>query len=81
MATLGVFVTPVCRVVRWLPLQGYKLIVISVTLSDMSDSCLLQSFLSNITFIMLMNFMRMTLTTLLLNGLIISDIGWIPLHV
>jgi hypothetical protein len=38
-----------CRIVRWFTLQGLKLIQISVILSDMSDSCLLQSFRSNST--------------------------------
>jgi hypothetical protein len=38
-----------CRFVRWLSLQGLNFIRITVTLSDMSDSCLLQSFSSNST--------------------------------
>jgi hypothetical protein len=66
--------THMCRVVRWLPLQGYKLIQIIMTLSDISDSCLLQSFNSNVTFIMLIMIMRMAFTTLLVNELIISNI-------
>jgi hypothetical protein len=43
-------------------------------LSEMSDTCLLQSFSSNVTFIMLMMIMGMTLTTLLVNELIISKV-------
>jgi hypothetical protein len=44
----------------------------------MSDSCLLRSFSSSVTFIMLIMIMRMTLTTMLFNGLIISNIEWLP---
>jgi hypothetical protein len=79
--TRGVFVTHVCCVVRWLPFQGCKLVAIFTTLSEMSDTCLLQSFSSNVTFIMLIMIMRMALTTLLVNGLIILNIEWLPLHV
>jgi hypothetical protein len=49
MATHRVFVSLECCVVRWIPLQGLKFVQIVVTLSDMSDSCLLQSFCSNST--------------------------------
>jgi hypothetical protein len=63
------------------PLQGLKLIRITATLSEMSDFCLLQSFSSNVTFIMLIMFMRMALTTLLVNELLISNMEWLPMHV
>jgi hypothetical protein len=38
-----------CHFVRWLSLQGLKLIQIAVRLSNMSGSFLLQSFSSNST--------------------------------
>jgi hypothetical protein len=41
-----------CRVIRF-SLARCKLIRISMTLSDISDTCLLLSFCSNSTFIML----------------------------
>jgi hypothetical protein len=43
VATHGVFITHVCHVVKFY-LARFKLIQISATLSDMSDTCLLQSF-------------------------------------
>jgi hypothetical protein len=39
VATHGAFVDHVCRVVRLFPLQGYILIRISVTPSDMGEAC------------------------------------------
>jgi hypothetical protein len=50
-------------------------------LSEMSDSCLLLSFHGNVTFIILMMIMRMMLTTLLVNELIISNFDRVFLHV
>jgi hypothetical protein len=45
-------------------LLRFKLIRIAATPSEMSDTCLLLSFRSYSTFIMLILFMRMTLATL-----------------
>jgi hypothetical protein len=42
-------------------LEGFKLTRVSMTLSNMSDTCLLQSFSSNITFIMLIMLLKMIL--------------------
>jgi hypothetical protein len=53
----------VCHVVRFY-LTRSKLVRISMTLSEMSDTCLLQSFSSNSIFIMLILILRMMLTTL-----------------
>jgi hypothetical protein len=52
-------VTHVCHVVRWYTLQGFKLTRVSTTLSDISDTCPLQSFSSNVTFITLIILLKM----------------------
>jgi hypothetical protein len=51
VTTRGDFVTHVCRVVRFYPLQGVLLIRISVTSSEIGDSLLTASKCSNSTFI------------------------------
>jgi hypothetical protein len=52
--------TDVRHVARWYTLQGFKLTRVSVTLSDMSDTCPLQSFNSNVTFILIIIWLKMT---------------------
>jgi hypothetical protein len=74
MATRGVFVTSCVSCCQVLPLQGCKLVRISATLSKMGDGLIIVFKHSNSTFIMLMLIMRMTLTTFLVNELIISNI-------
>jgi hypothetical protein len=49
MATCGVFVTHVCHVVRFFPLQGCKLVRIFVTPMEMRDGLITVFKQSNLT--------------------------------
>jgi hypothetical protein len=53
VATRGALVACVCRVVRFIPLQGWILIRNSMTPSDVGDDLFIESQCSNYTFIML----------------------------
>jgi hypothetical protein len=68
-------VTRVCYVVRWFTLQGLKLARVFVTLSIISDTCPLQSFSSNSTFIMLYMIHEMDVDYLVVGELINIEIN------
>jgi hypothetical protein len=53
MVARCVFVTRECHVVRWFTLQGLKLARVIAKPSYMGATCILQSFSSNSTFIIL----------------------------
>jgi hypothetical protein len=62
-------------------LESLKLAPSSTTLSDMSDTCLLQSFSSNSTFIMLYLYHEMVVDYLVVNEMVNINIDWLHLHV
>jgi hypothetical protein len=67
VATHGAFVAHVCRVIRSFPLQGLKLSRVTVKPSNMGATCLLQSFNSNSTRIMLYLYHEMEVDYLVVN--------------
>jgi hypothetical protein len=80
VATRGALWAYVCHVVRFIPLQGWLLIRISVTLLEMSDGLFAAPKCSIINFIILWWELYGLMTTLL-SRLMLINIVWIPLHV
>jgi hypothetical protein len=64
VAAHGVFMTRESCVVMWFTWQGLKLAQVTAKPSDMGDTCLLQSFNSNSTFIMLYMILEMDVSYL-----------------
>jgi hypothetical protein len=61
-------------------LARFKLAQVSTTLLNMSDSCLLQSFSSNSTFIMLYLYHEMDVDYLVADEMIHINIDWLHLQ-
>jgi hypothetical protein len=80
VATRGALLACVCRVVRFIPMQGWLLIWISVTPSDMGDGLFVESKHSNYTFIMLYLVNEMGIDYLVVDDLINIKIVLSQLH-
>jgi hypothetical protein len=66
----------------WLDtLARFKLTWVAMTLSNMSDSCLLLSFRSNSTFIMLYMYHEMDVDYLVVDMVLNINVNWSQLHV
>jgi hypothetical protein len=80
IATHGAILACVCCVVRFIPLQGWLLIQISATPSDMGDGLFATPKHSNYTFIMLYLIHEMDIDCLIVDEMINIKIVWSQLH-
>jgi hypothetical protein len=80
VATRGALRAYMCHIVRFIPLQGWLLIQISMTPSDMGDGLFAESKRSNSTFIMLYLYHEMVIDYLVVDEMINIKIVWSQLH-
>jgi hypothetical protein len=80
VATRSALLAYVCHVVRFIPLQGWLLIQISTTPSDMGDGLFAMFKHSNSTFIMLYLVNEMDIDCLVVDKMINIKIVWSQLH-
>jgi hypothetical protein len=81
VATRGALRTCVCRVVRFIPLQGWLLIRISTTPSDMGDGLFAVFKCSNWTSFMIHMAYKMDIDYMIVDEMINIKIVWLYLHV
>jgi hypothetical protein len=80
VATHGTLLAHVCCVFRLLSLQGFNWLEPSWLPLDMGNTCLLESFSSNSTFIMLHLYHEVDVNYLVVEEMINIKIVWLQLH-